>query len=314
MNCKYYIVLSIDINIDVFVVLDDSHTETTAINFLREYFEQRDVILSVVALNTFANIDSLISNHKHSLIIMDLADANKFNIKFMLSSLKKNYPKLQIAFFVQKQVSSIISYINLGIYNYIELNERAFNEQQFKVVLAKMWEFIERDRLQNIEEIRAFYPESYPIAIFTLSSGGPEVLAKDFEKFPGHKDSLETKDFLSNLAMQSMLIAGQGHVYHESCFFFPAGNSKRYTALLTSVIINNPMANEERLINGYYQLCLFIPNIYFKYFPPLAALLELVDYMKSIVPDAQSLNQTTVIGLKYSLLNKIRDIKRKQIN
>ena len=95
---------------------------------------------------------------------------------------------------------------------------------------------------------------------------------------------------------------------HEGCFSFPAGDSKFYSSLLFTFKLDNPFARDERLKEGYYQICFFVPQSFFTMFPALAKLSPFIAYITELVTDSTEL--VDKLGeIKLMLLDKIKNFE-----
>ncbi|MHA2366999.1 MAG: response regulator [Candidatus Hodarchaeales archaeon] len=237
------------------------------------------------------------------LLVMDLNFLGD-DVLTSISILKQKYPHLMII--ITSEVNDIrtaFHCLDVGVDNYVCKDERFTAD--FMVSLHNIIDKIKLTREVTELKNRIFDSENYPTVLFQISDAGVEVVTYDFEEFPETIDR-PLNEFLQNIALSFMLVIGQGHNYHEGCFSFPAGDSKFYSSLLFTFTLPNPTARDERLKEGYYQICFFVPQSFFTMFPALAKLSPFIAYIKELVKDSTELADK--LGeIKLMLLDKIKN-------
>ena len=249
--------------------------------------------------------------HRPDLLIIDVGD-EQFNFEEFGPLAKNDFPLTRIIVIIgDKNIRKSLKWLEFGADHLVYKGN--FFLPDFSTVLENAIKKIEanKQRRKNIEHI--FFPEQYPAALFQLQSHGPSVLLKDFEIIPNLDIDIPIPHLLDKLAIEYLILTGQGHTYHESCYILPAGSSKSHAVLVFSFRLDDPMAKDHRIRQGYFQLCLFVPNDFLPFLPPVSKLQEVIPLIKEMIPDSQTLSEESLVGIKYAILNHIRKIAEQNL-
>ncbi len=276
------------------------------VKVIEEFKNLNGMQLTVQHAETLTRIDDWFATENPNLLILCSDVAHEFNFYSLGPYLKSNYPRLKILLIVIDNFRNAFRMVSCGVDEVVFGRSEDFGSDMI-YSLSRLYARIEEEKRQADYFSQVYNPDNYPVVMYALKGSGLELVAKDFQVFPDSQNKYEklTSEFLSNLGLHLGLLVGQGHTYHESCYFMPAGDSTEYSILVFSFRLDNPDADEVRLEYGYYLFCLFIKNEYFRAFPSISELQPLVEYIKKLIPDSRTLNES-LLGLKFSLINRIK--------
>ncbi len=264
-----------------------------------------------VSFHSLTNLDQKEIERNFAIYNPDLFIIDKgtghLNFKELGPYIRSNYPYTQIILIVgDENIREILRWLDYGVD--LMVYRGKFFIKDFTTVLGRAILGVKASRKKLNKLAKVFYPGKYPSAVFQLSTNGPTALIWDFENLEDDTLDIPVDHLLSKLAIEYLILTGQGHIYHESCFILPAGPSKRYNVIVFSFKLDDPDAVDERLKEGYFQLCIFVSNDDFIMFPPVSKLTSITPLIKEVIPDAQSINLETLEGVKFAVLNQIKNI------
>ncbi len=147
--------------------------------------------------------------------------------------------------------------------------------------------------------------ESFGIALFSMEDEGPKVLYTDLELHSFLASSLSDEplgDILEKIAIHTIVLIGQGHVYPEGVFEIPAGKLN-IKSVLVSFKLQNLTAKDPRLRLGYFQLAIFLPIPILKLLPSTINYeKELLGLLKSFTTN-QNFSSSNFMTLKQEISN-----------
>lgn len=253
-----------------------------------------------------------LTQFRPNILILDLGK-EKFDFKKYGAEIKHNFPGLRVIVLVDdSNIRQTLWWLEHGA-DHLVYKGRFFLAD-FAQVLENAVTKIEQYRFKQKALDEIFFPDNFPVALFQLKSEGPAVLMKDFEDIPNLDVDIPINHFLDKLAIEYLILTGQGHTYHESVYILPAGSAKSHVVLVFSFRLDDPKATDDRIRVGYFQLCIFVPSFYLSFFPPIPEMMDVIPKLKNILPDADALSEEALIGVKYAILNHIRKlVERTQI-
>ena len=279
-----------------------------------KFGENNNLQLTITTENSLLRAEEKFKEHNPNLLILCSSIATDYNFQALQPLLKENHPQL-VTLLLVNEIRPALRLISVGV-DYAILKGQPESEfsGDFTNALNETYKSIQHVSETYQHKNSTFYSENYPIAIYSLENDAIPLLYRDFNVFPDSENRYEatTKDFIDALGLNIMLIVGQGHTYHESCLLLPAGSSREYSTLVFSFSMDNPSAEDKRLKTGYFLICIFVKNEYSKDFPAISLMQPLIAQIKKDITDARNLaNHDDVVKLKYTLLNKIKNLSQK---
>jgi len=278
------------------------------VKVLEQFRNLKGMNMIIQHAETLTRIDDWFATENPNLLVLCSDIAHEYNFYSLGPYLKSSYPRLRILMIIKDNFRHAFRMVSSGVDEIVFGRSEDFGADMI-YALSRLYVAIEESKKHMDYFSQVFNPDNYPAVMYGLKGSGIKLLAKDFDVFPDSSNKYEklTNEFLTNLGLHLGLLVGQGHTYHESCYFMPAGDSTEYSILVFSFRLNDPDAEEERLSYGYYLFGLFIKNEYFRVFPSISELEPLVEYIKKLIPDSRTLNES-IVGLKFSLINRIKTL------
>ncbi len=262
--------------------------------------------ITTIPLRDFVDPISLLTQYRPNLLIMDLGK-ERFDFKKFGMEIKNSFPSMRIIILVDdNNIRQTLKWLEYGA-DHLVYKGRFFLAD-FAQVIENAVSKIEQYRFKQKALDEIFFPDNFPAALFQLKSEGPAVLMKDFHEIPNLDVDIPINHFLDKLAIEYLILTGQGHTYHESVYILPAGSAKSHVVLVFSFRLDDPKATDDRIRVGYFQLCIFVPSYYLSFFPPIPEMMDVIPKLKNILPDADALSEEALIGVKYAILNHIRKL------
>ncbi len=157
--------------------------------------------------------------------------------------------------------------------------------------------------LFTMPDIAIFTPDNCPMALFAMNDMGPEVIYHDFSLY--FKEDISNEpivEFLTKMAVNSIVTLGQGHEYCEGVFDLPASILDQFRLMVISFRIENMNAHDGRLRNGYYQIGLFIPKPLLQFLPSFVLFeKDLLTLVKSLI-SSRNFSEKRFKILKHEVL------------
>ncbi len=251
----------------------------------------------------------LLTQYRPDIIIIDPGD-EKLEFKEIGHNVKNDFPGTRIILLLDdSNIRKLLKWSEYGV-DHLVYKGRFFLAD-YSEVLEHAIEKSKKYKMMQKTLDEIFFPDNYPVALFQLKSEGPAVVMKDFDEISGLDLDIPISHFLDKLAIEYLILTGQGHTYHESVYFFPAGSSRSHVVLVFSFKMDDPLAKDVRIKVGYFQLCFFIPAHLISFFPPISEMVDIIPKLRKLLPDTLALSEESLLGMKYSTLNMIRKLAEK---
>lgn len=261
-----------------------------------------DLAVDMNQLSSIINSTKLLEYH---IMILDLnfPDGNSLQI---IPQIKEKSPNLFIIVIsAQPEIRIALSALDSGADSYV-CKGVSFNADLMVSINSAIRQIVLKEENILLKET-IFQEGNFPFVMFKFSDFGVEPIFKDFIAFPEKMDR-DVNAFLINLGISLAMVLRADEDYIEGVFALPAGGSKTFTVLLLALKIPDEAAVDDRMKIGFFQFCLFVPQIYGSLMPVPDKLNYLIEEIKNEIQDARELTDEFNKYIKMKVLESLKNL------
>lgn len=253
-------------------------------------------------VTTISEMNKMLTTHDFDIILLDLFLGGESSFKF-ISKLKLDHHLTEIIVIsAQEEIRTAVECIELGA-SYISKGKLL--ETDLIKTLYHMKRLI-TTRLENsILKEMVFQSENIPLAFLKMDEID-YLVYKDFEYFPEDiNESLEV--FLHKFGTYSIVGIGQGEAYNVGLYQLPAGPSKKYSAFVYAMRLEDKSAYDPRLELGFFLYCMFIPNNMIGFIKSLEELANRFETLFKPFKSIDELKESDLDQIKQNIIDFIKN-------